>query len=708
MVRSCSVSAQANGWNGMKNVLHIFIHDLISIAKHFLAFVIAIALCVIPALYAWFNIFSNWDPYGGTGNISIALVSRDRGYTLESGEYRNEGAEIVEEMAAGTSIHWVPTDYDEAMAGVRSGKYYGALVLGENLSRNMYRITDALYDRMPSITFYQNAKTNAIANKITETAASTAEHNIQTRYLGILIEHLFTRIDEFLEDLDSHESLEDMIRLLNKTGDKLADYCELMEKLQTNNIVLGGRLHAAGDNLSGFSLDDKVENVQAAKDAIAYTEELILEDVWDFQKRLAQLQSAVAESDLSLDALDVLIGQNNKLIEDLVRMKSNLPSGSAIASSGAVYTSIERVVNQLKKVNEELENLKSREMSEEDRAILRGAIVNMLGYAREFASENLEKSVKNLFENMISDLDMLTVLLNSIEGTVLEVPAVLYASDGTLNAMNGTLQQVEKLLKALRESVLDLTDRLQELEDNDTIGTIIEMLHGAPDEFADFFSNPVLVETQTIYPVNSYGTAMAPFYTTLALWVGCVVLAAVIKVEADPKQLKLKRPTEAQLYWGRFLTYYFFGQIQSAVIVWGDLHILGCQCLHPGLFYFAGSVTSFVFVCLIYSLVLVIGDVGKAVVVVVMIVQIAGSSGSYPIEILPEIFSKIYVFFPYPYAINAMRETICGLYQYDYWKYLGQLMVFGLLGLFIGLCLRRPLHGVNEFVEEEMHESGVL
>ena len=152
----------------------------------------------------------------------------------------------------------------------------------------------------------------------------------------------------------------------------------------------------------------------------------------------------------------------------------------------------------------------------------------------------------------------------------------------------------------------------------------------------------------------------------------------------------------------------FFVQIQSAVIVWGDLHILGCQCLHPGLFYFAGSVTSFVFVCLIYSLVLVIGDVGKAVVVVVMIVQIAGSSGSYPIEILPEIFSKIYVFFPYPYAINAMRETICGLYQYDYWKYLGQLMVFGLLGLFIGLCLRRPLHGVNEFVEEEMHESGVL
>ena len=254
----------------------------------------------------------------------------------------------------------------------------------------------------------------------------------------------------------------------------------------------------------------------------------------------------------------------------------------------------------------------------------------------------------------------------------------------------------------------ELVQRLEQLRDNETLETIIEMLHGDPDEFAAFFSSPVIVETQTIYPINSYGTAMAPFYSTLALWVGCVVLAAVIKVEADPKRLKLRHVTDAQLYWGRFLTYWFFGQIQSAVIVWGDLHILGCQCLHPGLLYFAGSVTSFVFVCLIYSLVLVIGDVGKAVVVVVMIVQIAGSSGSYPIEILPEIFTKIYVFFPYPYAINAMRETICGLYRYDYWKYLGQLLIFGAVGLFIGLVLRRPLHGVNEFVEEEMHESGVL
>ena len=692
----------------MKNVFTIFINDLWSILRQFFAFVIAIAVCVIPALYAWFNIFSNWDPYGGTGNISIALVSRDKGYTLESGEYRNEGKEIVEEMAASTSIHWVPTDYEEAMEGVRSGKYYGALVLGENLTRNMYRITEALYDQTPSITFWQNAKTNAIANKITETAASTAEHNIQVRYLGILIDNLFTRIDEFIEDIDTHESVDDMIRLLTKTGNKLGEYCELMKKLQVNNIVLGRRMHEAGDNLSNFSLEDRTDRIQSAKESIAYTEQQVLERVWDFQARLAEMQERLSNGDLSEAEVNTLIQQNNTLIEDLKRMKASLPGGSTAAASGAVYASVDHLITELQKINAQYEALKAAGLPAEDRTILRWDIIYRIGQMRDFVHNNLEQSVTNLFGNMVQDLDMLKVLLESIDDTVGEVPPVLYAADGTLNALNGTLQQVEKLLKALQESVSELTQRLQELRDNETLETIIEMLHGDPDEFAAFFASPVIVETQTIYPINSYGTAMAPFYSTLALWVGCVVLAAVIKVEADPKRLKLRHVTDAQLYWGRFLTYWFFGQIQSAIIVWGDLHILGCQCLHPGLFYFAGSVTSFVFVCLIYSLVLVIGDVGKAVVVVVMIVQIAGSSGSYPIEILPEIFTKIYVFFPYPYAINAMRETICGMYRYDYWKYLGQLLIFGAVGLMIGLGLRRPLHGVNEFVEEEMHESGVL
>ena len=199
---------------------------------------------------------------------------------------------------------------------------------------------------------------------------------------------------------------------------------------------------------------------------------------------------------------------------------------------------------------------------------------------------------------------------------------------------------------------------------------------------------------------------MTPFYSTLAIWVGGVVLAAIFKVEAEEEGLR--RPTPGQLFWGRYLLFFLLSQIQAAIIVWGDLHLLGCQCLEPGLLYLSAAVTSFVFASLIYSLVLAFGDVGKAIVVVVMIVQIAGSSGSYPIEILPPIFAQIYLFFPFPYAINAMREAICGLYQYDIVKYLAELSIFGILGLLIGLIVRKPFVGVNRFIEEEMERTGVL
>ena len=164
----------------------------------------------------------------------------------------------------------------------------------------------------------------------------------------------------------------------------------------------------------------------------------------------------------------------------------------------------------------------------------------------------------------------------------------------------------------------------------------------------------------------------------------------------------------AKYFFGRFLIFFLIGQIQAAVIVAGDIFLLDCQPVHPWLMWFSAAVTSLVFVLLIYALTLAFGDVGKAIVVVVMVVQIAGSSGSYPIEILPVIFSKIYRFFPFPYAINAMREALCGMYNHDYYLYLAGLLVFGVVGAVIGLVVRRPFIGMTKFVSEKLEETEVL
>ena len=149
-------------------------------------------------------------------------------------------------------------------------------------------------------------------------------------------------------------------------------------------------------------------------------------------------------------------------------------------------------------------------------------------------------------------------------------------------------------------------------------------------------------------------------------------------------------------------------QIQAAVIVTGDLYILKVQCLHPGMLYLTGALTAFTFSLLIYSLALSFGDVGKAIVVVIMVMQIAGSSGTFPIELLPEIYQKIYRFFPFPYAIDAMRECICGLYGDYYIRQIAFLLLFAAAALLIGLLVRRPFMGLNHFMEEKMEETELL
>ena len=209
-----------------------------------------------------------------------------------------------------------------------------------------------------------------------------------------------------------------------------------------------------------------------------------------------------------------------------------------------------------------------------------------------------------------------------------------------------------------------------------------------------------------VYPIANYGSAMAPFYTTLAIWVGCVILSTLIKVHARTDGLI--DPTPAELYFGRYLFFFLLSQIQAAVIVTGDLYLLGIQCEHPGLLYLTASLTAFTFSLLIYSLALSFGDVGKALVVVVMVMQIAGSSGTFPIELLPEIYQKIYRFFPFPYAIDAMRECICGLYGDYYIRQLAFLLLFVAAALLIGLLVRRPFMGLNRFMEEKLEETELL
>ena len=697
----------------MKNVFRILFSDIRGLFSSFFAVMILLAMLILPALYAWVNIYANWDPYANTGNVKIALANADLGYTTPEGEYVNMGREIVEEIASSTAIAWtVVDDPVDAVHGVEDGSYYAALIMQRNLSRNMYEITEALKDEEPSIIFYQNAKTNAIANKITTTAANTARHNIQVKYLSMLIRNIFERLDGYLQRFDAEGTLDDLIDLLQRLQDSLRDYARIINGLGIMDPGLIDRLEGAKNIGGALDALDTAEDVIDGADIILEVTRLDVlaraEEIREALRALSDFLSVADTPHLTVPVIDegiALAVHAQSLIEF---MRQALPTNSSASGIAITANTLDTMILRLTSIQQELTNLKQNTSD----FIWTGNVFTRLGAEADALAKLIDSDllpgITMMFDGLERDIELLYKILDSVDATVNQIPPTVTAAQSTIAALQNTMTQLVRFLNDAADGLNNVIRRLEAAREDENLTELIEMLHGDPSKFASFLSEPVEVVTTTIYPVENYGSGMAPFYSTLAIWVGGVIIAAVIKQEADPKRARLRRPTEGQLYWGRLLIYLLIGQVQAMIIVWGDLHLLGCQCVEPERLYMVAAITSFVFVTFIYSLILAFGDLGKAAMVVIMVLQIAGSSGSYPIEILPQIFSGIYLFFPFPYAINAMRETMCGLYRYDLYIYLGELLLFAVVGILIGRVVRRPFIQVNRFIEEEMEETGVL
>ena len=121
----------------MKKAFQIFRRDISRLSRNAIALIIVIGVCIIPSLYAWFNIAANKDPYGNTGNIKIAVANKDKGTENEMMGKLDVGGQIVDTLKENESLGWVFVSEDKAVSGVKSGEYYAAIVIPENFSESM-------------------------------------------------------------------------------------------------------------------------------------------------------------------------------------------------------------------------------------------------------------------------------------------------------------------------------------------------------------------------------------------------------------------------------------------------------------------------------------------------------------------------------------------------------------------------------------------
>ena len=683
----------------MRNIWTVFKTDIRTLSRCFFACVVVVAIALLPSLYAWLNIYSNWDPYGNTGGISIAVASLDEGYTDEDGVYENKGQDVVDDLREATSINWVIVDTEEqAKGGVESGDYYAAVVIDKQFSRNMYRmLTD--WTGKPAITYYENAKKNAVATKITDTAVETLKRSISENYLEVVIDGIMEQSNLLAADLTADDPEAAVKGVLYQAQDLLHACGRMMDAFE-----------AAGG--SGVS-----ESSAAALEAAVANINKNLPDGSKLHETAAEIQTQV----------NAALARVERVLEGLENAIANAPQlPSAQQQLRDAAAQLEKAAATLDRWGEDIE-MEAPAAAEQARAISAEctrlaaklqALVDKPTASDLLADcDALVKSIRTMVDKIPVTAKALRQQLQSVTGQVADAmegvaslssdaKAMKAAMADTSQALGTTMELLRPATDRMTASLSDTIDGMQDLSADEYMDTLLTILGGDPAVYGQYFPEMVQTSVNKVYPIENYGSAMTPFYTVLAIWVGGVILSSLIKVHARTDGLIDPRP--AELYFGRYLFFFLMSQIQAAVIVTGDLYILKVQCLHPGMMYLTGALTAFTFSLLIYSLALSFGDVGKAIVVVIMVMQIAGSSGTFPIELLPEIYQKFYRFFPFPYAIDAMRECICGMYGNYYWQQIGYLMLFAVAALLIGLLVRKPFMGLNRFMEEKLEETELL
>ena len=311
-----------------------------------------------------------------------------------------------------------------------------------------------------------------------------------------------------------------------------------------------------------------------------------------------------------------------------------------------------------------------------------------------------------IFANIANDINTIQGYMNSVSEIYDDMGYNVADFDNSISQMGSSIANTLELVHNLESQLSDSITKLVDFKSSGTYSLLQTAVAFNTEELASFISAPVTIGTVDLYPIENYGSAMSPFYSVLSIWVGALILVAIIHVKVHPFDGIKVNSVEA--FFGRYITFFLIGQAQALLITLGDLFFIGIQCIHPFKFWFAAAFTSFVFTMITYSLTVAFENVGEAAAVVIMVIQVAGAGGTFPIQCLPAIYQAIYKYLPFTYAMDALRECVGGTYSWYYWKCILALLVYVGICLFIGLVIAKPCRKLNAIVDKSKEKSEIM
>lgn len=714
----------------VKQSWSIYRRDLKVIFTNYAVLITIVALCILPSLYAWINIKASWDPYSSeaTSRIKVAVVNNDAGTTLLTTEM-NAGQEVVEGLKSNNLLGWCFLDEAQAMEDLEEGKVYAVIIIPNDFSNDLASIITNQVTKA-EIKYIINEKLNAIAPKITvkgadgiqqtvsEEVTSTISNVVLSRAkaLGIEIEDVvLPKLIETQGDLDKVEGkfgeintfiddTQDGVEQYETFINQVIDYMPQVETLITNSQ----NLIASLQEFSGNAEEGTNTLAPTIKKDIGLIKEVsgeIYDGIESLQAFIASQSEKVPEivDNLStkVDGLDQLINSMVKILEAINQL---IPNQEGLENT---LTNLQSIQTSTQNVKETLQNVENGLAYEgQDSPSILEDTKTVLGDIQSVASGLYAHFDSDILGKMNDIFGQVDVVLNDSSKTLTDMqqslPGIQNLLDTAVDMMkkgDSGLDEIKKIMPLVEDKITELGDKLGQINENKQLKDLLKLLKEDVVQRAQFLANSTSIVQETIFPMGNYGTQMTPFYSTLASWVGLTILVSMISVEAKGEY------KSHEVYFGKLLTYLTIALIQSLIIGLGDLYLLKIYCLRPWLFMISMLYISIVFTVIVYSLVSVFGNIGKVVAIILMILQVASSGGTFPVQLTSKFFISVNPYLPFTYAISLLREGIGGIAQQVFVQDLFVLGTFIVIFLILALLLKKTMNRVLGRFTSKYHEG---
>jgi putative membrane protein len=670
----------------------------------------------IPSIYAWFNIVASWDPYANTEGILVGVANNDKGAEL-NGKAVNIGMEVMEGLKENKDLGWRFTSEKEAIEKVEKGDYYASIIIPENFSEHIATImTDD--PKKAEIDYYVNEKINSIAPKITAAGANTIVDNVSKTFIksasGSILA-IFNELGITLQnELPTIQKMKNMVYLLEA---ELPELEQNIKTVQTHVKKAEDIIKRVNDGLNSIegitSQKDKLVSdvssyVDSTRQAFEGINPLLKNDIENIRsdnESILVLANRLTGQDLPDNESDQLVEQGvtriNKELYLLESMYNLLVRVNQFNEKNVLQPEIQ-LVDELR------DNASNQLQALNDRAY--GNLIELGRNNDQVLSsfqESYSKETGPKFNEIWNETEAIlnNVQLTMEEGTKVlpEVRTLLNETNRTLETRTADIDKLQNKFPEIETKIKALASKMREIDKSYNMEEVIDFLRNDIEQESEFFSEPVLLNKHSLFPIPNYGSAMSPFFTALSLWVGGTILISMLSVGVSQKVY-----SPYQIYIGRYLIFFIIGVMQALSVSIGNIVLIGVYVADKFEYILFSVLISTVFTLIVYTFVSVLGNVGKGISVVLMVLQISSSGGTFPIQVTPPFFQHINPFLPFTYAVGLLRESVGGITWSVAGKDIFILILFLIITFILGVILKKPLHARTQKMKDKLYGSRIF